>query len=79
MEGTTEHGDEEVDGVAPFVGVDPTPVVVFDDEAGEVGQFEVARCPDSQAQHNNTENRYAANALQMRLLQHHTRYTLNVI
>ena len=42
MEGATEHDDEEVDGVATLVGIDPAPVVALHDEAGEVGEFEVA-------------------------------------
>ena len=50
MEGAAEHLDEEVDGVAALVGVEPAPVVVFDDQSGEVGQVEVAVWARLQAQ-----------------------------
>jgi hypothetical protein len=44
MEGTAEHLDEEVNGIAAFVGVEAAPVAALDDEAAEVGQFEVVAC-----------------------------------
>ena len=50
MEGAAEHLDEGGDGVAPFVGAEPAPVVVFDDQSGEVGQVEVAVWARLQAQ-----------------------------
>ena len=42
VEGEAEHLDKEVDGVAGAVSLGPTPIGVFDDEAGKGGQLEVA-------------------------------------
>ena len=42
VEGQAEDLDKEVDGVAGQIALGPAPVAVFDDEAGEGGQNEVA-------------------------------------
>lgn len=43
MEGEAQDTHEEVDGVAGQVPLGPTPVTLFDDQAGIAGQGEVAR------------------------------------
>ena len=43
MEGEAQDLDEEVDGVAGFIPLRPTPVAVFDNEAGKGREKEIAR------------------------------------
>ena len=42
VEGATEHLDEEVDGISAQFALGPAPIGVFDDEAREGRQLEVA-------------------------------------
>jgi hypothetical protein len=43
MEAQAQDLDLEVDGIAMEVALGPAPIRLFDDEAGEGGQLEVAR------------------------------------
>ena len=42
MEGSPEHLDVEVDGVAALISFGPAPITFFYDETGEVGHQKVA-------------------------------------
>jgi len=42
MEGSPEHLDVEVDGVAALISFGPAPITFFHDETGEVGHQTVA-------------------------------------
>ena len=42
MEGSPEHLDVEVDGVAALISFGPAPIAFFYDETGEVGHQVVA-------------------------------------